>query len=79
MYWLRSTFLDYCQRKGINLLKDDLKFIEKLLRLFPPDRQKSIMVRYCEEWHKGMAECENAAQSENFGRRRANLYLNSLV
>ena len=79
MHWIRSTFLDYCATKGINLLKEDIRFIEKLVRMFPADRHKSIMKRYCDEWELGLAECENASQRENFARRKANLYLNSLV
>lgn len=73
------TFIEYCESKNIHLLRDDIRFIRYVLKKLSADRHKSIMRRYCEEWCKGMDECENIAQRDNLGRRRANLYLCSLV
>lgn len=73
------TFIEYCESKNIHLLRDDIRFIRFVLKKLPADRHKSIMRRYCDEWCKGMDECENAIQKENQGRNRANKYINSLV
>jgi len=75
MYWLHTTFKDYCDRKGIHLLKDDLKFIIKVLNNLPPNSHKSIMRDYCDKWLHTLEKEKNSSQRQNLARRASNSWL----
>ncbi len=72
-------FTEYAKNKNIYLLKDDLRFIQdRIVQLCAKDKM-AVLRRYCEEWCKGMSECDIVAQKQNMGRRAANLYLLGLM
>ncbi len=75
MFWIHTTFKDYCTKRGIELLRDDLKFIEKKLYLIHSDLHKSIMGDFVEKWCEGMGYTEIDSQKQNLGRNKANLWL----
>lgn len=75
MNWLSETFKPYCEKQGIELLKDDLKFIEKSLGRIIPSNRKRLMVVYVEKWIEGMLSCKSQTVAQNTGRKRANLWL----
>lgn len=75
MYWLRTTYLSWTKKQGIELSKDDLKFIENILIKLPEKAHKSIMRDYSMKWLEGVGEAEKVYQEQNFGRRMANLWL----
>lgn len=71
MRWLQNDFRLYCERKGIALLRDDMRYIENRLGSIPVDRQRSVMREYVKIWLKAMTE--NLGQG--VGRKLANEYL----
>ncbi len=75
MYWLISSFKPFCESNGVHLMREDLKFIEKMLYKIPEERRKRVMKDYYNEWMSGIGSCEIASQKQNLGRRRANNYL----
>ncbi len=75
MHWLYTTFKTHCERQGLTLMKEDIKFIERALKEIPSNIHKSIMNDYCKEWCKGIADEPNASKKQNFGRNKANLFL----
>lgn len=77
--WVNMTFKPYCDRSGIELLPDDLRFIAKYLSYIPADRRKFVMKQYCEEWKQGMSDEKSQLAKMNSGRRRANSYLREAV
>lgn len=79
MYWLRSTFLDWTKKQGIELLRDDLRFIENILNKIPVELQKSIMSDYCKIWCQGMCLMDKSYQNQNLGRFKANEWLRKKV
>jgi hypothetical protein len=77
--WINMTFKPYCERIGLELLPDDLRFIAKYLSYIPMDRRKIVMKQYCEEWKQGMSDEKSQVAKTNSGRRRANSYLREAV
>ena len=75
MHWLYTTFKDYCQKKGIHLLRGDLKYIEKELVKIPKELQRSVMSDYTRKWVETMDKENNSLLKQNLARRKANLWL----
>jgi len=63
-----ESFADYCRDHGVNLLKDDINFIQKALRIYSAKDHRKILSAYYKKW----ANCQG---SENEKRRAANLWL----
>jgi hypothetical protein len=79
MHWLYNDFEPYCQRIGLKLLKDDMKFIKKMLSYIPCNEHKRLLTQYILIWRDSMAECKNSLSAMNLGRRNANIYLREYV
>lgn len=75
MHWLYTAFKDYCNQKGILLLRDDLKFIERMIKEIPADLHKTIMRDFVDEWCDGMGRDAMSLLKQNLGRRQANIWL----
>ena len=56
-------------------MRDDLRFIKRLLLFVPDNQRRAFLSAYVEEWLLGMGESTIDAQKMNLGRRRANLWL----
>jgi len=68
--WVSMSFVPYCKRMGLCILKDDINFIERILPTFPEARQKYVMKQYMEVWM--------SKQTQGAGRRAANTFLRNL-
>jgi len=70
-------FIPYCESRGIKLLKDDIRFIEKQLLKYPCELHRSILSDYLFEFElgSGFDENESLALRMNRGRFRANTWL----
>jgi hypothetical protein len=71
--------MDYCKTKGIEILPDDMRFIEQMLKDIPDDLHKSIMRDFIEEWCDGMGRDAMSLLKQNLGRRKANIWLRAKV
>jgi len=69
------TFEEHCKQNNIQLLRDDIQYIKRMLQRIAPNARKRVMRGYLDEWVLGRDQCENAIQAQNMGRRRANTYL----
>lgn len=75
MHFLYSSFKPYCERNGVKLLRDDMKYIETQLIKVPENAQRKVMNEYLKKWQEGIAKSKNSLLGQNFGRRMANLWL----
>ncbi len=75
MNWLYESFKPYCERNGVYLLTDDMRYIDKILRGMPVWLQKQIANDYCNIWIKALTEAPCASMRQNFARKQANMYL----
>lgn len=73
---LRS-FEDYCEKMGVQLLKEDVSYIRNRLSVFSPIEHRKILHEYVKYWLRMMGECECKTSAQNFGRRNANMWLRS--
>lgn len=71
MDWLHHDFKNYCELKGIKLLRDDMRFITKRLCEIPWAEHRRVMREYVKIWLKELGEHQN----QNEGRKKANEYL----
>jgi len=69
------TFTDHCKQNNIQIMRDDIAFIRKMVKRLSPELRKRVIRRYLDEWVLGRDGCEIVALSQNSGRRRANLYM----
>ena len=75
---MKTSFRQYAQIKGIELMREDIKFLKAKLPKIASYAKRGVLERYAEEWVLGMRETEIVHQKQGYGRRRANLYLLSL-
>jgi len=75
---MKTSFRQYAQGKGIELMRDDIKFLKVKLAKIPSHQKRGVLTRYAEEWYVGMNETKIVYQRQGYGRRRANLYMLSL-
>lgn len=69
------SFHKYCENLGIELLKDDIKFIKFQLLHFPQQLHKSILTKYADIFLQGIASTDIVYKQQNAGRRLANTFL----
>jgi hypothetical protein len=74
-----NSFQTYAQLKGIELLRDDVKFIKAALAKVPYNSRRSVLERFSEQWLLGMAKCDIVYRRQNLGRRRANIWLREFI
>ena len=72
-------FTEYCQTKNIQLLRDDKRFIVKMMNKIPRDLHKYVLTRYIDEWLLGYSEEPKESLKQNTGRLRANSWLREEV
>lgn len=80
MYYQRQpSFQEHCRLKGIELLRDDIKFIKQQLLGIPEHVRKSVLQKYSEIYLQGMTDCDNVIKKQNHGRFLANTFIQEFV
>ena len=74
-----NSFREYGIKLGLDLLKDDLLFINKMLDEIDSGEYKPLLKRYCVIWLSTIEKEENSSLKQNLGRRTANLWLREEV
>ena len=69
------TFTEFCLANNIKLLKDDLKYIRRILEQLPKDHRAAILKQYADRWLEAMANEPNESLKNNKGRKAANEWL----
>jgi len=72
-------FTEYCEQNGIKLLREDMKYLRKMLDGLKIDLRKGVLMSYAQEWSLGISEESNVQLKQNSGRRRANLALPGII
>ena len=75
---MKTSFRQYAQAKGIELMREDIKFLKAKLARMSPNAHRGVLAHYADEWYLGMQETKISYQQQGYGRRRANLYMLSL-
>jgi hypothetical protein len=75
---MKTSFRQYAELKGIDLMREDIKFLKLKLPKIASYAKRGVLERYAEEWVLGMRETEIVYRKQNCGRRRANNYILSL-
>lgn len=76
MRLLITRFKEHCIKNNIQLLRDDVRFIEERLRAIDYNLHKDVLNCYYKKWWQGIREEENALRKQNLGRLTANKWLN---
>lgn len=71
----KMNFIEFAELKGLKMLKDDIRFVRKQLYRIPKPQKRIVMIRYIEEWQKGMVSEIIEHKKQNKGRFRANQWL----
>lgn len=69
------SFKAYCEQRGIELLREDMRFVRDILSRIPKSTHKSILRRYTCEWLGAFNKCDDILRKQNEGRREANTWL----
>ncbi len=75
----KMKFTEYCDKNGIKLLREDLKYLRKMTEHLTEDVRKRVLKRYADIWLSTIRESENASHASNLGRKAANLRLPRLI
>lgn len=75
MYLRWSLFKDYCLHNNIQLLRDDIKFIERELQKIAPNEHRQVLKEYTDLWLSTLKENENEPPGQNLARKTANRWL----
>lgn len=60
-------------------MRDDIRFIDSMMNSVDKSDFKMVLMRYIEEWRKGMARSEKTQHMQNLGRKNANSWLREYV
>ena len=69
------SFEQHCTNIGIQLLRDDIKFIKAQLSNIPLQLHRDVLSRYANTWLAAMDDCGNVIRKMNSGRFAANTKL----
>ena len=75
---MKTSFRQYAELKGIDLMREDIKFLKAKLLKIPTYQKRSFLEKYVEEWLQGMQETNIIYQKQNHGRRRGNSWLREI-
>ena len=75
MYLRWNLFKSYCIDHKIHLLKDDFRFIEKMLIKIHQNEHRTALKEFTDIWLSTLEKEENSPQSQNLARRMANKWL----
>jgi hypothetical protein len=78
MKWL-ANFRLYCHEHDVNLLPDDMRYLESILKKISPIDRRQIAMNYYSTWIKGITDSPYPSIAQNNGRRRANEYLGKVL
>lgn len=73
--WFYGKVIPYFAKNNIELLRDDIKFIEQTLSKLPPERHKQIMREYYNVWKGALAQDDKNTSKEPTARSKANAFL----
>jgi hypothetical protein len=77
MYTKPQSFREYCLNRGVELLRDDIYFINTQIAKLDQSSRRAVLSKYCEIWITSMNLCDNENGKQNTGRRSANIFLRS--
>jgi len=69
------TFNDHCTKQGIELLREDIRFIKRCLLTIERKDHRAILREYANVWIKAMANEPSELKKQGTARRQANLFL----
>lgn len=69
-------FREFCKSQGIELLYDDLKFVNECIGRLRPKEKHEALKSYCRIW---TSHIKNQKGGQNNGRREANIFLREFV
>lgn len=75
---LPMHFVPYAESLHINLLTDDIRFLEKMVSRAPQDDRRPILNSYLQLWVEVLRENPGPG-GNNAGRHAANCWLRSLL
>ena len=74
MNWL-YTFKQYCEENGVHLLPDDMRYLEKMLKMIPVTDRRNIAHMYYGKWIKAFSLAPYPSMANNYARKHANSWL----
>lgn len=75
MYWIKTKYKDWCKTQGIELNRDDIVFLEKMLGKYPVAEQKIIAKEFAMKWKEEL----RADRNQNRGRRKASCWIREIT
>lgn len=73
--WLYTSFKAYAARENIQLLRDDMNFIETCLGKIPEHAHRKLMHQYIKIWQECVIDISDKIKAQNIGRFNANQFL----
>ena len=70
-----NSFRSHCLKMGVEILEDDLRFIDHRLGKHLKTDFKAILETYLQKWINGMGQDNENLSRQSQGRRNANLWL----
>lgn len=75
MNYTFKKFKNYCNDKGIDLIRDDLKFIEESLNNIPLNLHSVALRGYIAAWRDSIRRNKDGTGGINLARKDANQFL----
>jgi hypothetical protein len=72
------NFTEYAAKEGCKLLRDDITWLQRVLKPIPKTQRRTTMLRYIEVWQEHYEKEIVQYKKDNAGRRAANLWLLAL-
>jgi hypothetical protein len=75
MHIVRDRFLPYAEKLGLDILREDITFIEKSLCQLPKGSWTGALVEYANLWREELKKHEGSIKAQSYGRKAANGHL----
>lgn len=69
------TFNEYAEQLGMKLMREDIKFIQRLVFGMEKAYRREVLTKYAAIWCKARDEEERSVAAQNSGRFAANVWL----
>lgn len=69
------TFNEYAEQRGMKLMREDVRFIQRLIFGMEKDHRRAVLTEYANIWISTRDATERSVAAQNSGRFAANVWL----
>jgi len=73
------TFNEYAEQRGMKLMREDIRFIQRLIFGMEKDHRREVLTEYANIWVTTRDATERSVAAQNAARFASNTYLRGIA